>query len=63
MEWVERLRCPKCAMAGNAEFFAIGPFRHGFGKVPEGFKLVAGPYGEDFRCVACEIPAIPSPVK
>jgi hypothetical protein len=43
-------------MAGNAEFFAIGPFRHGFRKVPEGFKLVAGPYGEDFRCVSCEIP-------
>jgi hypothetical protein len=55
-DWIEQLRCPKCAMTGNAEFFAIATFRNGFRKVPEGSKLCAGPYGEDFRCVTCEIP-------
>jgi hypothetical protein len=63
MEWIERLKCPKCAMAGNAELFEIGQFRNGYRKISEGFRLFAGPYGEEFQCVACEEPARTSAVK
>ncbi len=63
MEWVERLRCPKCAFAGNAELFEVGQFGFGVRKLPEGFKLFAGPFGEDFHCATCGMEALTSDVK
>jgi hypothetical protein len=58
-DWIEHLRCPRCAKTGDAELFEISPFNNGFRKVPDGFKVVTGPFGKDLHCVACVIPVAP----
>jgi hypothetical protein len=56
---IEYLRCPRCSRIGAAELFETSPFNNDFRKVSEGFEIITGTFGGEFRCTACKIPAAP----
>jgi len=57
--WTGNLRCPRCGNNGEAVLSEISRFNNSFDFIPEGFKIVEGPFGRDFQCKACSIPVMP----
>jgi hypothetical protein len=61
-EWNERLPSPNCGKTGMASLSqgdADAPTVH---SVPDGFKVVAAPYGPDFHCTTCNVGVCHKPV-
>ncbi len=54
----EILKCPRCGKSGQAELTEVDFFTISFDLIPEGFKVVEGPFGSDFKCGTCNIPVM-----
>ena len=58
-EWNENLRCPTCGKTGKASLSQDSDDAPTVHLVPDGFKIVATPYGLNFRCETSDIAAEP----
>jgi hypothetical protein len=59
-EWNEKLRCPQCGKTGMASLSQCDDAAKSTVQiVPDGFKVVATPYGPDFHCGTCNVAVLP----
>ena len=59
-DWNETLRCPKCSKMGMASLSQNNDTEiPTVQSVPDGFRVVATPYGPNFHCTSCNIAVVP----
>ena len=59
-KWYENLRCPACGKTGRAGLSQDDDDDAATADiVPDGFKVVDGPYGLNFHCGTCDVAVKP----
>jgi len=57
-QWYENLRCPTCGKTGKASLSEEDNGAPTVRIVPDGFEVVATPYGIDFHCETCGVAVV-----